>query len=244
MKRGHSQAFPNKAGQQNVYTGRKVAYKRQKRSPVVPGVTRQVGAYVRSMPGKPQIKYLDTATNGTAISTTGTIVNSLIQIPIGTTDVTRIGNKVDIVSWGVHFTFSCDNQVAATPGPIINNNVRLILYVDHQANGAAATPTDILTTASLSSYRNMDQVERFKVLFDRYYCFVPQCAYWDGTNGQINTGSSKWFKALFKMNLPVHFSGSTGAMTEIKSNNLGMLLISDVSSMNYSMQHRVKYRDA
>ncbi len=98
--------------------------------------------------------------------------------------------------------------------------LRIMVLVDHQANGAAPAVLDILETATYNAYRNLAKKQRFDVLLDKIWTFNRQVAITDGTN----TGSSparirefKWFK---RVQIPIDFDSTTGALTEITSNNI------------------------
>lgn len=210
---------------------------------VTPGYTRTVGRYRRSLPNSLEKKYFDVFANNTAISTTGFILDSLNKVPQGTTDVTRIGNKINITNINFRIAFSLDD---AGTGTLVNGHCRTIIYIDKQANGAAAAADDILITTgtpgqtALWKYRNMDQTDRFVILKDKIY----SCDVISANVLHTAQGSSRWFKFSKKCDIPIHFSSTTGAITEIRSNNIGMLFVSDISTMNYTLQTRVKFIDA
>jgi len=119
--------------------------------------------------------------------------------------------------------------------------LRVIVYVDKQANGAAAAITDIVKTAALASFRNMDQVDRFDILMDKVFKIGS-----GGTNALHTDEGKKYWKINKKCNYPVHFSSTTGAITELKSNNIGILYLADVANVNAAVASvcRVKFVDA
>lgn len=165
-------------------------------------------------------KFLDTAIASTSISNTGIVFNSVNLIPQGTTDVTRIGNKVNVTNFNMHLTLQLPNQAIATP---FSEKVRMIAFVDKQANGAAAVVTDILETANIHSFRNLDNTDRFQILKDEITHLDIQAVNPTVPSNAINQETVGINK---KMNLPLHFSGTTGAITELRSNNIGFLFIS------------------
>jgi len=219
---------------------------------VVPGYTRTGGAYRRSAAARkkagctPEKKYLDTTVGSTGISVTGSLVgNGFTVVPLGTGDKERIGNKISVCNFDLKFTFSLDDQTDDTT-ETVRGNVRAILYVDKQTNGSNAAVTDILTTAAIYSFRNMDTVDRFKILMDRTYNLAPQNAIATAAGDKhIDVGNFGWKKksVTFKNLLPVYYGGSTGAITEQKSNGIGMILISDLATINYTLNARLKYYD-
>lgn len=204
----------------------------------MPGYTRSVGAYRRSMPRSLEKKYLDTALTSTADISAGAVLNSLNLVPQGTTDVTRIGNKIRITNINCHGYANNDDQTTAAFG---GGNLRVILFQDKQCNGATAAVTDILKSANIQSFRNMDQVDRFNILYDKVH-HIPIMA----TNALHTSYGARYWKINKKCNIDVHFSSTTGAITEIRSNNIGILYISDQATVNACNQGtaRVKFIDA
>lgn len=215
--------------------------------PVVPGYTRSVGRYSRSLPGSVEKKYKDTDVSAVGDNTSGTITTSLNLIPQGTTDITRIGNKVNVTNINIHFGVGVDDMGAASA--IQNGNCRVILYLDKQANGAYATSTDILTSSGIGAttinrFRNLDQVDRFVILKDKIYKSPIQASYVLGGTPYTNTGVT-WYNINKTCNIPIHFSSTTGAITELKSNNIGLLILTDNAYTNFrEAWARVKYVDA
>jgi len=155
----------------------------KKRSVVVPGYTRQVGAYGRAMPCGPEKKYRDSIQAGsnmlggggtwtlatppvavpTAAAPAGTNGCHFTLIPQNTTDVTRIGNKICVTN------FNFKGQIVMnTLASALAVRVRYMFVWDLQANGATALPSDLLkdyagaATIAVNEFRNLDQVERFK----------------------------------------------------------------------------------
>lgn len=220
--------------------------------PVVPGYTRTVGRYKRSLPGSMEKKYKDTNVEELGDLTNGEITGSLNIIPQGTTDITRIGNKITVTNINVRFGVGQDDM-AANPSSLLlqAGNLRVIMYLDKQANGAYAEPTDILTISggagvtTINRFRNMDQVDRFVILKDKIYKAPINTGFINGsTSAATNTGVN-WYNINKTCSIPIHFSSTTGAITEMKSNNIGLLVISDNAYTNFrGAWARVKYIDA
>lgn len=205
---------------------------------VVPGYTRTVGAYRRAAPWSVEKKFFETSIVNTADVSGGVVLNSLCLIPQGTTDQTRIGNKITIKNINLRGYASNDDVAGAAYG---GGHIRIILYIDKQANGATAGVTDILkTTNGIASFRNMDQVDRFVILKDKVVK-VPILS----TNA-LHTGTdNKIWKMNIKCNIVVHYSSTVGAITELRSNNIGLLYIADKATINAAEigLARVKFTD-
>lgn len=238
MKRRRSTAAYNNAG-----------FKRPRRITPAPmyktPYSRPPGGRSFLRPGAPlEKKFIDVSSNLGAVSPAGTIdpaVGTFLAIAQGTTENDRIGNKINITNINVHFTVSMDDQGT---GAMVNLNMRYILYIDKQCNGAAATPGLILAAiaggVNIASFREMDNLERFIILKDKWIHFNVNSA------NALHTlqGSSRWYSCGKKVNIPVSYSGVTGVIAELRSYNICSLLISDVATMNYTALTRIKYTDA
>lgn len=205
------------------------------RSPRKPVFKRQAAQMIQTEIEK---KFYDTSFGTTVVPNTGAIFNSLNLVPQGVSDSNRVGNKMVIKNVNHHFTIQLTNQGVSVPQ---SDKVRIITYVDKQCNGAAANVTDILEAANIHSFRNLDQVDRFEILQDELHELDCYSFYGGGTANAINIGTIKLNK---KLNCHINFSGATGAITELRSNNIGFLVISFGNSIStIEGTSRVKFVD-
>lgn len=197
---------------------------------------RRATGYAPTTMLKPEKKYLDKTVALTGSNQNGTMVNSICEVPQGTADASRVGGKINIVSVNMHCIVSVDDVVSAQWS---DGNVRMIVFQDKQANGAGATVTDILETANVLSFRNLDNVDRFVILADKIWTTGTV------TSSDLHTSVGlKYYKWSKKVNIPVSYSGATGAVSEIKSNNIGLLVISVATLENVNVTTRIRYTDA
>lgn len=187
---------------------------------VVPGFTRTGGYYGRYASARyrvarsSELKFFDT-TLGAAIDSTGEVLTTggqLCLIPQGVTESTRIGRKCVIKNITIRGTFYINSLAAVSVGTALH----MFVVLDKQCNGAAAAVTDVMTgTAFDVALRNLANSERFVVL-KHFVLDVGAIAgvstVWDQVCRSI-----MWNK---KCNIPLEFSSTTGAITEIKSNNI------------------------
>ncbi len=121
--------------------------------------------------------------------------------------------------------------------------VRVILYLDKQANGAIATVTGLLETADYQSFNNLSNKKRFRTLMDRTYNLGHKLAQTDGTNTgsypEVNI-SDTLFK---KVNIDIEFDSTTGAIDEQRSNNLCILVISKNAVADIEGKMRLRFSD-
>lgn len=207
---------------------------------IVPGITRTVGAYRRSAPALNkgnmlEKKYQDVDIDAVTISTGGVFLNtdSFVKIAQGTTKNTRIGNKISVCNWNLHGVVTLPE--AATQ---VGETMRIIVGIDKQANGAVPNVTDVLEVAEYDSFRAMDSVDRFKILKDKWVTLNIAVA--SATAGSVN----RHFKLGFKhLSLPIHYSSTAGAITELRSNSLFVLVIGQIGNCTIDCQSRVKFYD-
>ncbi len=186
------------------------------------------------------MKFFDTVKAATAAATTGTISNlSLNLIPQGVTESQRIGRKCTIKS--LHIRGEYTLPTTSTPAST-TDRVRTIIYLDKQTNGVTATVTGILESAAINSFNNLANQSRFTILSDKTFSMNMTAGAYDGTNDQFGK-ISRPFMYNKKCNIPIEFDSTTGAITEIRSNNLGLLTISQVGDVLLAYTARVRYSD-
>jgi len=188
-------------------------------SMVVPGYTRTGGFYGRynksSTAGQAvEVKFLDTEISD-QISLTGEVPptgGQVALVPQGTTQSSRDGRKCTIKSILFRGTF------VFAPGADANaaTDIFMWLVMDKQCNGAAAAVTDVFTsTAMNTALHNLSNSERFLVLKKFKMQFNAGAG---STTAYSNV--TKHYEFYKKCNIPMEFSSTTGAITEIKSNNI------------------------
>lgn len=203
------------------------------------GFLRTGGFYGRFAGTKAELKFHDVTANVTGISTVGNIAaDSLNEIAQGTTESQRIGRKCTIRNMSMRFRFDLNPESAAVDNATV---CRVIVYIDKQCNGATAAVTDILETANVYAYRNLANSGRFRTLMDRFYVLNAQ----NGT--ATSTGKYSVFGQMFwSLNLPIEYSSTTGAISEIRSNNIGVMVIYDQNTVDadFESYFRLRFSDS
>ncbi len=205
------------------------AYRRRRARPRA-GYTRTSGFYGRFRPSTnrfaiTELKFHDIDVNDASVAQNGTIVeDSCCGIAQGTTEAERIGRKCVIKSINWRFNISL---IAATANTNTAETVRLILYLDKQCNGATATVTGILESDNYQSFNNLANKGRFRTLMDRTYQLNSPSGSGRGTTDTLAFGEYSVDDSLYKkVNLPIEFDSVNGVITEIRSNNIGVLILS------------------
>ncbi len=205
--------------------------------PVVVGISRR-----GRMSGTPiELKFFDIDLDDVGIAQNGTIIaDSINKIAQGVTESNRIGRKCTIRQINWRFRLNLAASVAANAAA---ETVRLIMYLDKQANGATAAVTDILESNDFQSFNNLTNKGRFRTLMDREYDLNAAAGGGDGTTedyAEVNL-TDTFFK---KVNIPIEFSAGTGAITEIRSNNIGVLILSETGAISsFASKIRLRFSD-
>jgi len=216
---------------------RKVVAKRTRAAAVVvPGYTRKSGFYGRYNRGtRAEMKFFDTA-NSFLFDSTGEVpaTGQLALIPQGDTESTRDGRQCTIKSVQIRGYFKNVPAAGATSPAI----AYLYLVLDKQANGAAAGVTDLFTSANMwDNMLNLANSDRFRILKK---WVVPLNAGAGVTTAYDNT--VKVLEFYKRCNIPMSFSSTTGAITEIRSNNLFLMAGAAVVDDQIAFEGRTRVR--
>jgi len=184
-----------------------------------PGFVRQAGNYGRygysaqRMGLKPELKYFDTAL-AFNFDLTGEVpaTGQLALIPQGDTESTRDGRLAVIKSIQIRGV-STFTPGAAAGGAYVTY---LYLVLDTQANGAAAAITDVFTSNDMTANMlNLNNSGRFRILKKWVHKLTSQA----GVQTAL-TEAKVPIEFYKRCNIKMDWSSTTGAITEIRSNNI------------------------
>ncbi len=190
-----------------------------------------------------ELKFHDLATVDTVVSATGSTddIPSCNLIAQGVTEVTRVGRKCTIRK--ILWKFDLKIPTTATANET-SEVVQVMLYLDKQANGAAAAVLDILETAANNEFRNLSNSGRFVILMNRTYALNCPAGSGRGSTDTLSYGEQVVHDEFYKdCNIPLEFSATTGAITELRSNNIGILTISKDGTANLNGKMRLRFSD-
>jgi len=214
MKRGRPSAWETAKKYQRNKKPRTTPDPRKR---IVPGYTRSVGNYGRynqRLTGLgPEKKFFDTALNFN-FDLTGEVpaTGQLCLIPQGDTESTRDGRQAIIKSVQIRGTITLAPGANATSTAV----AYLYLVLDTQCNGAAAAITDVFTgTGMNTNMLELNNSGRFRIIKR----WVKQLSSHAGVTTAYNSQiiPVEYYKSC---NIPIDWNGTTGAITEIRSNNL------------------------
>ena len=148
---------------------------------------------------------------------------SLVLIRQGFGESQRLGRQILVrsLAWRYRVQLLPVSTVAAlNPGA----TVRCILFMDRQANGAAAVVTDILETAVYQAFVNKANQERFLVMYDETWHLNHSAA--TEVGGLMSfTGEVAGDFVEFDLEDVVDYSGADPVIEQVTSMNFGILLI-------------------
>ncbi len=204
------------------------------------GYDRTGGFYGRMSSGR-EMKFHDVDVDDVAVAAGGTISASSVNlIAQGVTESQCLGRKCTIRSIGWRWVISLLEE-DAVPIPAAPDEVRVVMYLDRQCNGAAATVTDILESANHLSFNNLANKSRFLKLYDQEFTLNFNGLASDGA-GVVSAGQVDVTGSFYKKcNIPLEFDSTTGALTEIRSNNIGVMLLSRTGQCGFLSKIRLRF---
>lgn len=205
------------------------------------GYYRKSGYYGKFSGANPELKFKDSDIDDAVIASSGTVLGSWNLIAQGVTESTRVGRKCTIRQINWRWTVTLPALMDAAD--MLSDEVRLIVYLDKQTNGANATVTGILESADYQSFNNLANKSRFRILYDKSVVLNPSAGSTDGASTVsvpevIRSGS--FYK---KCSIPLEFDSTTGAITEIRSNNIACMTISKNGVASLNSKVRLRFSD-
>lgn len=200
------------------------------------------GFYGRYAGAGAELKFHDVDLDDAVVAAGINVTATINIIPQGVTEIQRVGRKCTIKS--INWRYQCflpEVDAAGTPGN--PDSLRIVLYLDKQTNGAASAALDLFESADWKSFRNLANSGRFNVLMDRVVTLNYANMASDGA-GLVSNGSVQMNGTFFKKcDIPIEFSATTGAIGEIRSNNLGVMLLSNNGTIGFGSKFRLRFSD-
>lgn len=194
-------------------------------------------------------KFLDGLVGPITALTAGVFLSTSHNfVPQGFAENERIGRKITIKSLEVR------GSIVLPPTETLgnmDNRVRIIFYIDHQTNGAAATLDEIVNTSgtvSINAFRDLANQQRFRLIYDTWFDLPVRAVLQDAATTGDNVPSSTGFKFVRKLNLSIQFDDgvTTGAISSQRTNNIGAFCICEQTSVAPIVAYtfRIRYTDA
>ncbi len=189
-----------------------------------------------------EIKFHDIDVVDVTIAADGNIAeDSILTIAQGDTSTTRTGRQIFVKSvlWRYELLLPSSTATGAT-----SDTVRVVMYLDHQANGASAAVTDIMSTNDFQSFKNLHVGTRFSILHDKTYSLNTGGFAGNGTaqdSAEVRR-NGRMFKE-FKRHVPILYNSTAGIISEMEQKNIGILLFSRAGLVGFDSKVRVRFHD-
>lgn len=166
-------------------------------------------------------------------------IHDITIIPQGTGPSQRIGRRITITD--IHLKMSAimlETTVVANTSDII----KCIFVQDKQTNGIRMTGVDLVEVNNIWGFRKLTNSKRFKVLWEWTMPISTQ-GFGGGIGATTSSQKSEWTTANLKSNIIIEYDGPTGAVGEIKSNNVYFATISESGLVAITGTVRIRYTD-
>lgn len=189
-----------------------------------------------------ELKFHRVQLNDTIISTVGTITPTFCNIAAGDMDDDRTSRLISIrtIQWRYQIDLTVKEAVIS---PVSGDAVRLILYIDRQCNGATATVGDLLTIAELRSTLKPTNVRRFRILLDRTHDINYLTMSQNGANDYSHSKVVQNHSWELRCNIAIEYGSAAANINNIKSNNIGLLLISQSGTTRFTSRIILNFTD-
>lgn len=172
-------------------------------------------------------KYFDAGNGDSTDCTTAGVYNyqSICKVPQGTAANNRVGRKILIDKINLRCIVNWPGQTDLAK---MTGIVRLMLVWDKQPNGAVPTVGTHLTANGVTDYNNLLYADRFTVLMDERIEFNQSNAVLTGPT--YSSASQEYFREYYiDCHIPIHYSSTTGALTELISGNIFLYSVCDTN---------------
>lgn len=193
----------------------------------------------RQLKTSQELKFLDTLVNDAVV--TSTMANTVLNVvPQGDGDSERVGRKITIKKIMVK------GSVILSPGSKAQayNRVLVMLVHDKATNKAQFTGTDLRVTDSIDAYSNLQNANRFQILWAEYID-VNAGGYGGYDAGSLETcEAGQKFEAYVKCSIPCQYSSTTGAIGEMTTGSVHFVSFSQVTNLcEIQGNARIRYVD-
>lgn len=220
-----------------------------------PGYSRTGGfwrANKQQTRGKQELKFKDQLLTDQAVLVAGLVMEDTIHvIDTGVGPEQRIGRKSVIRSVQMHLQFYLPEAVIGSSGVGSDDTVRFMVVLDRQCNGTAPSVGTIFETSlvtTILSPLNLENKHRYKVLKTMYCKIEPKVLALTSASADssIVPFTSKFINVYipFKRGIIIEYSGATGSIGEMRSNNIFIVAFSQHGDARVTGTIRVRFTDA
>lgn len=180
-----------------------------------------------------EMKVADTDGAVYQVNTTGSIT-ALCVPTVGSDMTNRVGRKILLRSVYIRGYVSTEASAAAVKTNIqsISQLARCLIVWDTQPNGSNPVITDVLKEATSYSQLNLNNRDRFKILWDKTWAFGPYVVDTTASSAiALTTQQSFPFKKFKKLSHEAVFNATNGGtVADINTGNLIMIWVGNVAA--------------
>ncbi len=199
-----------------------------------------------------ELKFLDGAKASTSLTTSWAMYDiatmNAIGVPsVGTLESERLGRSYKIHS--LHITLEL--SIPAFEGnttPFADAFARILIVKDKQTNNAQMSAStspviNVSTSPVLYGYRNLEEVRRYDVLYDKIIHLKPSMVNEGAVNAFANAAvfSIHHINLKFKKPLEVQCSATTALVTSVNDNSLHMQAIANDTVVDMKYLYRIRF---
>lgn len=233
--------FLGAKGQRQIARAKAVVLATSLPKPSVRSLDRRIKKINRSE----ELSHNDSFLNNTTFNNTGT-VTVLSNLAQGDNNITRHGSNVSCTSiqWRLRFAADVDS--------IAPTIIRHMIFWDAQPNGATPVVAEVLDasviTALVFAPYHSDFQKRFKILYDKTMVLNPLLVSdFDPATGTTTTvaAASMIDRGKRKLSRVAKYDTNTGTITDIQSNSLISLLVSNQAGQDPTViaGYRMYFKD-
>lgn len=194
---------------------------------------------LKNMLNANEYKFFDTEINTGGDEDSITVISdSLVLMQTGDGSQNRDGNKCLLTSLYIDGVVTRSTAL----GPI---DAVLDYYVilDRQSNGQAASVISIFNDDTYDSFLNLDNKKRFKVLKKKHILLPVQGLAYNAAGAvTLHPATRRSVKiALPKLNIPLMYDATSGAITDLSSNNILLLVKVSGPAVTHNLRARVRF---
>ena len=177
---------------------------------------------------------LNTGLSGSLIDFTGRPLNGVKQ---GDGDSEREGRRITMCGLNIKGLLASSSISGVT--------VRIAIVMDTQANKTAPQPADVwddeaTVALDICALRNLNNVRRFKILYDKRHTINPSIAFNSSTNVQLHNDAQLPFEINLPLNDVVNFVNNSDIHQSISDTSLNIFMWS-TNSGTYNLKTRLRY---
>lgn len=179
-----------------------------------------------------------------ALSLHDPVGDQLIAITQGAGENSRIGRQCTITNLRITGQMKMADEAGLGHDAV----VRILIVRDKQTNNAQMTAVSVLQTGApggqgWQSYRNLEQVRRFDILYDKLYVLKRTAGAGNGTTNDV-AGVRVPFKINLKLNDQVNYKDALGTVASVADVSYHLMAIASTPSfadeieLNYTVRGR------